>query len=274
MQETLEDGYILERTAAEYERLRAQSRALGEATERVLAKAGLGRGMTCLDVGCGPGEVMRLMAARAGEAARIVGLDIDRTLGEHMLAQLRAEVAGNFDFVAGDLLAEDTLPDARFNFVFARLVLVHMADPEAALRRLWGWVAPGGTLVAMDYDMHAIGGFPSRPAMARAAEIVVRTFAAMGKRPDMGSWLPHLFCETGIGPPMGTDLSGLLLPAAVGMPMAMAVLRSLSVPAAATGVSDAAEIERILGEMEALGHEPDVYFRWPLIMGVWARRPV
>lgn len=49
------------RTAEEYQRLRRQALAWDGAARRMLLRVGLGTGMTCLDVGCGPGEVMRLM---------------------------------------------------------------------------------------------------------------------------------------------------------------------------------------------------------------------
>jgi cyclopropane fatty-acyl-phospholipid synthase-like methyltransferase len=56
-----QDGYILGRTEAEYDRLRRQARLWEPATHRVLTAAGVAPGMRCLDAGCGPGEVMRLI---------------------------------------------------------------------------------------------------------------------------------------------------------------------------------------------------------------------
>ena len=71
MAETLEpDGYVLARTASEYERLRDQAAIYAPFTDRVLALAGLQEGKSVLDGGCGPGEVIRLMARRVGPAAR------------------------------------------------------------------------------------------------------------------------------------------------------------------------------------------------------------
>jgi cyclopropane fatty-acyl-phospholipid synthase-like methyltransferase len=51
------------------------------ATAHVLAAVGLGAGMSCLDVGSGPGPVMRLMADRVGPEGTVTGIEIDGALG-------------------------------------------------------------------------------------------------------------------------------------------------------------------------------------------------
>ena len=56
----------MSRTSEEYERLRRQSELLESITGSVLNRVGLSTGMSCLDLGCGPGEVMHLMAQRVG----------------------------------------------------------------------------------------------------------------------------------------------------------------------------------------------------------------
>jgi len=62
-------GDVQTRDAREYQRLREQARMWQGATAHVLAAVGLGPGMSCLDVGSGPGAVMRLMADRVGPRA-------------------------------------------------------------------------------------------------------------------------------------------------------------------------------------------------------------
>ena len=105
MQEPPEsDGYILARTEAEYRRLRLQAKFWEPATRTILADAGLAEGMRCLDAGCGPGEVMRLIGRAVGPGGHVTGFDIDAALGVHMLAELHREEGPNFTFVAGDLM--------------------------------------------------------------------------------------------------------------------------------------------------------------------------
>jgi hypothetical protein len=55
-------------------RSRRQSELLESMTGSVLDCVGLCAGMSCLDLGCGPGEVMRLMAERVGRPAGLWAL--------------------------------------------------------------------------------------------------------------------------------------------------------------------------------------------------------
>src|SRR5215467_4481792 len=88
-------GYVMGRTSGEYERLRRQSELLDSITVTVLDQVGLGFGMQCLDVGCGPGEVMRLMAERVGPTGRVVGIDLDGKLGSEALSVLTIKAIGS-----------------------------------------------------------------------------------------------------------------------------------------------------------------------------------
>ena len=60
--------YALGRTPEEYERLRAQARVWEAATGRLLDQVGLAPGASCLDAGCGPGELRlrRVLAPLGG----------------------------------------------------------------------------------------------------------------------------------------------------------------------------------------------------------------
>jgi cyclopropane fatty-acyl-phospholipid synthase-like methyltransferase len=93
------DGYIHARDADEYQRLRDQARMWQAATEAVLDKVGLGPGMTALDVGSGPGAVMRLMANRVGPKGRVTGVEIDGKLGSQALADLRVQGGAEFELI-------------------------------------------------------------------------------------------------------------------------------------------------------------------------------
>jgi len=73
-----------------------------QVTARALDRVGIGAGMRCLDVGCGPGEVMRLMAERVGAGGRVTGLDNDGRVGREAVEVLRATVAGQFEFIQAD----------------------------------------------------------------------------------------------------------------------------------------------------------------------------
>ena len=79
------DSYVMGHTSEECQRLRQQAKVWEASTMQILQRIGLREGMSCLDVGCGPGEAMRLMGETVGEAGHVTGLDVDGKLGHEML---------------------------------------------------------------------------------------------------------------------------------------------------------------------------------------------
>ena len=101
-------NYVMGRTSEEYERLRRQSEAMEPITRSVLARVGLSAGMSCLDLGCGPGEVMRLMAEQVGQTGLVVGIDVDAKLGGEMLSVLKSKGYEQCSFIEGSVEALGT----------------------------------------------------------------------------------------------------------------------------------------------------------------------
>ena len=190
-------AYVMGRTTEEYERLRVQARIWQTATEALLDRIDLASGACCLDVGCGPGETMRLMAERVGPNGRVVGLDVDADLGRAALGALRAAGHDQCTYVEGDVERTEALPGRRFDLVYGRLILLHVADPIAALRRMWRWTAPGGHLVIQDYDMSGADVDPPLPVVDEWKRVFFGTYAAAGRPIRLGMWLPRTFRRGG-----------------------------------------------------------------------------
>ena len=91
--------------------------------ERVLDVAGVGAGVTLLDLGCGAGVFAR---AAADRGARVTGIDADPSA---VAAAAVAVPAGRF--AVGD--AHDP-PSGPFDVVAAVQLLAHVANPVAVLR--------------------------------------------------------------------------------------------------------------------------------------------
>ena len=103
-----------------------------------------------VDVGCGPGVVTCALAERF-PAARVTGIDsAPELLGRLRNRALDAGLAGRVDGVAADLDHDlPQLPPA--DLVWASMVVHHVAEPVATLRRLGRLLRPGGTLVVVEF---------------------------------------------------------------------------------------------------------------------------
>ncbi len=113
------------------------------ALERLVAFADLPPGSRVLDAGCGPGLVAEALL-RAGH--RVLGVD----LSEEMVARARARCAAPGDrarFLRQSL--HDPL-EGPFDAAVSRLVLHHLLDPGAFVRRQVALLRAGGVLLVAD----------------------------------------------------------------------------------------------------------------------------
>jgi trans-aconitate methyltransferase len=265
--------YALGHTPQEYERLRLQARVWQAATGRLLDQIGLGPGASCLDAGCGPGETMRMMAARVGPAGRVLGIDADASLGSLALAMLHGAGHRQCAFRAHDLTAGEPIPGAPFDLVYARLLLFHLPERAEVLARLWETVAPGGYLLVQDYDLRSVSTLPELDSVAEVGRVITGAFGAAGADVSAGARLPQLFAQAGVGTPDGTDVSGRIEPLATGRILLERVVHSLLPTALAHGVTteaaSAAALAALDRDASRFGDHPML---WPLLIGAWKQK--
>lgn len=261
--------YVLERTSREYRRLRTQAKLWEPATARLLDQVGVPVGARCLDVGCGPGEVMRLLAERVGPDGVVTGVDVDGAIGRETVEVLRATVTARVEFVEGDVHELD-LPT--YDVVYVRLVLMHLADPVALLRRLWGWVGPGGVLVVQDYDTAGMAVWPPLDCWAEFSRVMDGVFEQTGGDPRCGLHLPRHFVDAGAGAPEGTDVAGVLAPLADTIGFIRGSYTSALPAAIRLGVTTRAAGEAFLAELAAAAEDRTVHVRLPTLVGAYRRK--
>jgi len=161
-------GYLLDNGAREAPaRFAVLSTLFDPDTIRHLEACGVGRGWHCLEVGGGGGSIASWLANRVGPTGRVLATDIDpRFLEPRKLPNLE---------VRRHDIATDPLPEAAFDLVHARLVLMHLPERETALARMISALKPGGWLVDEEYDSFSM---PPDPAVS-PGEFLMPTQAAM-----------------------------------------------------------------------------------------------
>jgi SAM-dependent methyltransferase len=111
---------------------------------RHIERRGVERGWSCLEVGGGGGSIASWLCARVGVTGRVLATDIDPRFLETLSYP-------NLEVRRHDIRRED-LPNRQFDLAHVRLVLMHLADPEMALRRIVEALKPGGWLVVEEFD--------------------------------------------------------------------------------------------------------------------------
>jgi ubiquinone/menaquinone biosynthesis C-methylase UbiE len=165
-----------------------------EVGQRSMEALDLRAGERVLDVGCGTGVFLPAVAAVVGSGGRVVGLDHS----EAFLREARARVADQGLEAVVSLVSADAqrLPfdDDSFDAAHTERVLMHLEDPDGAIRELRRVVRPGGRVVCA--EIHARGAAMDHPDH----ELIERLTQAAShmRNPWMGLELRRRFVSAGL----------------------------------------------------------------------------
>jgi SAM-dependent methyltransferase len=217
---------------------------------------------------------MRLMAQRVGPVGRVTGVDVDASLGGQAVAMLHDAGHPQCEFAQVDVTAGEEIPGAPFDLVYARLLLYHLPERVEVLRTLWDAVAPGGHLLVQDYDVRSMSVVPPLESIDEFRRVIISAFSAAGCDVYVGSRLPELFAQAGIGTPDGTDVAGRFEPLADARAFLVAVLQGVLSTALAHGITTeqraAALLAHLARDAERAADRP---LLWPLLVGARKRKP-
>jgi ubiquinone/menaquinone biosynthesis C-methylase UbiE len=149
-------------------------------------------GDRALDVGCGLGDEVCLLAEAVGPNGSAAGVDLSERLLE--AARARYGQRPSIRFIQADA---HRLPFADHEFDGARIerTLQHVADPAAVVREVARTVRPGGRIVAMEPDWHTLVLSGEDIGTTRA---VVNDIAGQIRHPAAGRSLPAWFHCAGL----------------------------------------------------------------------------
>jgi SAM-dependent methyltransferase len=258
--------YTIRGGTAGRERLRILSAVMAPNTSALLDRLDIARDATCIDVGCGGGDVTAMLAARATEG-RVIGTDAD----EVKVALARAELPANVELVVEDVAT--TVGRGPFaDVVYARFLLSHLGDGQRWAGALASLLVPGGLLVLEDTHIAAAWCAPPSAAFDRAVDIYRRTVRANGGEPDIGPQLPAYLAAAGL---VGVGVQ-------VAQPAALAgdhkriqrlTLDAVRDAAVAAGATDDGEVDDLLAELDVLIERPDTVITTAQVVQTWGRRP-
>ncbi|WP_377271532.1 methyltransferase domain-containing protein [Peterkaempfera sp. SMS 1(5)a] len=261
-----DEGYLLDNQQAEAgERFDALAELFDASTFRHLADLGIGPGRHCWEVGAGGPSVVRWLAGQVGGTGRVLATDID--------VSWTREAAGPVVEVRRHDVAVDDPPQEQFDLVHARLVLVHVADRERALRTMVESLRPGGVLLLEDADpaMQPLicpdEYGPEQQLANRLRHGFRKLLAERGADLAYGRRLPRLLREAGLVDVAADAFFPIASPA--GDLLEAATVRQVRARLVAAGLATDEEIDRHLASVEAgrldLATSP--------MVSAWGRRP-
>ncbi len=137
----------------------------GRFTDLTLDVAGVNKGQTVIDIGCGTGALAAAAASRVGPEGEVAGLDPN----EEMLEQARAKDVP-VDWYHGPA---EQLPfeDETFDSVVSQFALMYFEDKPKALQEMHRMLKPGGKFAVLVPD-----AIDRSPGFSVATELLHRLF--------------------------------------------------------------------------------------------------
>jgi ubiquinone/menaquinone biosynthesis C-methylase UbiE len=186
-------GYVLGNLENEIARLEIQSAFFEQLTKQTLSRAGIRKGMRCLDIGCGSGSVTQILAEMVGKSGHVTGTDVDE---KYIRYCLDYKPQPNIDFIQDDIY-NSSLPSESFDVVYSRFMFVHLKDARKAIRSMKHLVKREGTIVIEELD-HAPDSwlcFPENPSVRILREVYVALVEKAGGDPFAGRKIYSLMVE-------------------------------------------------------------------------------
>jgi SAM-dependent methyltransferase len=261
-------NYIIRGGGEGKARLRLLSRVLQPSTGRLLDQVGVTDGMSCLDVGCGGGDVTLELAHRVGPRGAVVGLDADAAILELARGDAAAAGLGQVRFDVAD--AADWRPEPAFDLVYARFLLSHLAAAPDVMNSMARAARAGGAVAVEDIDFAGHFCHPPCRAFERYVSIYRETVRRRGGDADLGPRLPALFLAAGVE----AVRVQVVQPAALrgeAKSVAALTLDKIADAVVAAGVAAASEVAALVAELEEFAADPQTLMSLPRIFQVWGR---
>jgi SAM-dependent methyltransferase len=265
--------YVLGHGDAELRRLDAQGDILAPGSRMILAAAGVRSGMRVLDLGTGTGEVALLAAQLVGPSGYVLGVDISPQALDHAARKARDWGSANVEFRQADVA--DFRPEPGYDAIVGRLVLPYLPDALAALTTWFDALAPGGVVIAMEYDLAAAHTDPPTPLFGLCLRRIAAAFNRAGTGQQLGPRLAGLLAAAGGADPQVMGMTRYLGPDDPrGPSLVHRVTASLLPTMVQRGIATAEQVEidtleqRLCQELIAF----DAVVSPPTLVGAWARR--
>lgn len=267
MNTTYSGNYPLEHRAGEIDRLLVQSKAMAPDALAMLERFGPMQGWRCLDVGCGPGGITDLLAARVGAGGRVIGLDMD---AEFLQFAREKNAAANVEFRRGDAYGAD-LPAGSFDLVHMRFVASTAGNPQRLIKEAMRLARPGGIVALQEPDGATLYCYPPHAAWDALKAALLGAFKGVGADLELAKKLYFLAYQSGLN---DVQYRTALLGVRATDPMVdylPSTVESLRATVIKLGLLSESDLNTALAECRAHLARPGVSFTMYTVAQVWGR---
>jgi SAM-dependent methyltransferase len=262
--------YIIRGGVEGRERLRLLSRVMQPTTLELFARVGVEAGTTCLDVGCGGGDVTLDLARLVGPEGKVVGMDIDGVKLDLARREAETQQLAHVEYRLAEI--GDSEAEPQFDLVYARFLLTHLKDRMGTVGKMQQFLRPGGLLVLEDIDFTGIFCHPECAAVRRYVELYTEAVRRRGGDANIGPQLPCLLAEVGF------ERIGMNVVQPAGMEgeaklMSPLTMENIADAVLAEGLASQAEVEQLVPALYDFARDPRTVVSLPRVVQAWGHRP-
>lgn len=190
--------YALRLSDSEMARYQHMAQRAREAEAQLWDLAGIRADAHVVDIGCGPGAILAVLADVVGPAGSVTGVDADANAVERATAVIAAEKLTQATARVGQAEATE-LPAGTYDVAMLRHVLAHNGGREQAIvDHLGTLVRPGGCVYLVDVEATMTRIRPTVPEMIELHERYFAFHAARGNDLQIGLRLAELLGTAGL----------------------------------------------------------------------------
>lgn len=192
--------YMLKTGEAAASRLNKQHEVMKENSIEQLQRAGLSRGQTVFDIGCGSGAMTTYLAQQVGEAGLVYAIDISPEQLEVTRKAVESAGFSNVIYIEGDILNASTLPNVKADIIYLRYVLMHLLEPKKAVAVMKSCLKAGGAVVGQESILSEASTEPKVPVVERIKSMRSEIGKRLGVDSDIGKNLQEIYEDAGYAP--------------------------------------------------------------------------
>jgi ubiquinone/menaquinone biosynthesis C-methylase UbiE len=264
------EGYVLGNLDNEIARLEIQSAFFEPLTRQTLLRAGIKKGMRCVDVGCGAGSVTRILVEMVGKKGEVIGTDVD----EKYLQYCRNyRFQPNVSFVQDDI-ENSMLEKESFDTVYSRFMFVHLKDARKAIHSMKQLVKEGGSIIIEELD-HAPDSwlcYPESQSVNTLREIYVTLVKKAGGDPFAGRKIYSLMVEESLEASIECNSPCLLMGHEPYNTLGWRIAESLKPQIQSYGLLSEKEYDRLHGELKRLSTDKKTFITYARFFSIIGRK--
>jgi ubiquinone/menaquinone biosynthesis C-methylase UbiE len=247
----------------------AVARAYWPTTLPLLHRAGIREGMTCLDLGCGAGEVTFEIARLVGPSGTVVGMDMDVVKLE--IAHHRAVQEGfrNIEFRQANVFEWND--NSLYDLIYVRFLLTHLPECDRVVPKLLRALRPEGALAVEDINFAGYVSHPANSAHDRYVHLYREVVRRRGGDADIGPKLLAMFAAAG-AQQLGLSVVYPEHKPDSGKDISLLTMIGISEAVLAENLIEESELNALLSDLETYTRDPLSIICGPRVFQVWGRR--